>query len=138
MTNGLFAMRLSAQLRDALGRYRRIEDDVAAVRDRSDAERKQALVNSRRQLSEQIGQLGPVIEGDVDLAQDPDKQKEISRLFTAMRYSLALHQASWPAVKIDEDPAAYRASSLGVKEKSDAFWSWWQSNLGLRRDQLGA
>jgi hypothetical protein len=131
-------MRFSAQLRDALGQYRRVEDDVAAVRDRSDAERKLALVNSRRQLSEQIGQLGPVIETDADLASNPDKQKEISRLFAAMRYSLALHQANWPAVKIDEDPAAYRESSLGVKAKSDAFWSWWHTNLGLRRDQLGA
>jgi hypothetical protein len=131
-------MRLSVQLRDALGNFRVVEDDVAAIGVRSDEARKQALVRSRRELSERIGELAPAIEADADLAAQPEKHKEVGRLFAAMRYSLAVHQADWPAVKIDEDPAAYRHSALNVQEKSKAFWGWWQQHAGLRRDQLGA
>ena len=131
-------MRLSTQLRDALGHYRVIEDDVVAIGTRRDEERKQALVRSRRLLAEQIGKLGPAIEQDAILATDPGKQREMSRLFAAMRYSLALHQANWPAVKIDEDPVAYQESAHIVQEKSRAFWQWCRDNLGVSRDQIGA
>jgi hypothetical protein len=138
MAHGRVAMRLSVQLREALGNYRIVEDDVVAIGVRRDEGRKLALVRSRRELAERIGDIAQAMEADAELKTEPDKQKEIDRLFAAMRYSLALHQASWPAVKIDEDPVAYRNSALGVKEKSDAFWGWWQHNVGLKRDQWGA
>jgi len=133
MTNVATMLTLSAPLRAELERYGVVEGTVAAIGLRSDEQRKQALVKARRQLSEQIGVLGPIIEQDRTLALHPGKQRELSTLFAAMRYALALHQANWPAVTIDNDPAAYRASSLGVKEKSDAFWSWCKDNLDFNR-----
>lgn len=138
ITHGSFAMRVSTQLRDALGNYRVIEDDLVAIGVRRDEQRKQALVRSRRLLAEQMGKLGLSIEQDTLLATDSGKQQEMNRLFAAMRYSLALHQANWPAVKIDEDPVAYQASAHNVQEKSRAFWAWCRDNLGVSRDQIGA
>jgi len=51
-----------------------------------------------------------------------------------MRYALALHQADWPVVRIDEDPAAYRASAHQVQIKSAAFWRWCREGLNLHDD----
>jgi hypothetical protein len=138
MMHGDFMLRLSARLRDALHGYSAAGSDVAAVGVRSDEGRKQALVRARRKLAEQIGHLGPIIEQDEELAREPEKQRELSRLFAAMRYALALHQADWPAVAIDDDPIGYRESALGVKEKSAAFWDWCQNNLDFERDRIGA
>lgn len=129
---------LSARLRKALHNYGDVVIDAANVGLRRDEERKLALVTARRQLSEQLGCLGPVIDQDHELARDAEKQRELSRLFAAMRYALAQHQADWPAVTIDDNPAAYLASSLGVKDKSDLFWEWCRVNLGFQRDHIDA
>jgi hypothetical protein len=136
--HGDVMVRLSARLGDALRNYSIIERDVAATGTRLDESSKLALVRARRQLSERIGELGPAIEQDEELAGEPDRQRELSRLFAAMRYALALHQANWPVVKISEDPAAYRASATGVQEKSGAFWDWCRVHLGIQKDDAGA
>lgn len=124
-------MRPSAALREALERYRAIEREIVSIGTSSDPDRKLALVRARRTLSEQIGIIGMMIEDDADLARHAELQKEFGRLFAAVRYSLALHQANWPVVKIDEDHAAYLASARGAQEKSDIFWTWCRANLDL-------
>ncbi len=121
----------SATLREALERYRAIEKDIVSIGTNGDPDRKLALVRARRSLAEQIGVIGTIIEEDVGLAHHPDLQKELGRLFAAMRYSLALHQANWPVVKIDEDPAAYLASARDTQHKSDLFWTWCRANLDM-------
>jgi hypothetical protein len=136
--HGHTMLTLSPQLRSALRDYSRAANDVAAVGARQDEGRKRALVLSRRQLSEHVGILSTAIEKDEVLAKSPGEQQELNRLFATMRYALALHQADWPAVSIDDDPLAYRESSLRVREKSSAFWDWCRINLGLERDRIGA
>ncbi len=127
-------MRPSQQLRDALARFAVAEKAIETIGTRTDKERKQALVHSRRQLSEQIGVLGPVIDQDAELAWDPDLHRELGKGFSAMRYGLAQHQASWPAVTIDEDPVAYRESAHSVQEKSRLFWQYCSEHLGIARN----
>ncbi|MBT2186989.1 hypothetical protein [Sphingobium nicotianae] len=126
-------MKVSPRLRETLARYATIEKELEAIGLRTDQERKQALVHWRRQLSEQIGLLSPLIDQDPDLTRNLDMHRELSKRFTAMRYGLALHQASWPAVRIDEDPVAYRASARDVQEKSRLFWQWCGEHLGVNR-----
>ena len=126
-------MRPSPQLREALARFAAAEKAIEAIGTRTDKERKQALVQSRRQLSEQIGVLGPIIDQDPELARDIDLQRELGRRFSAMRYGLAQHQASWPAVIIDENPVAYRESAHSVQQKSQLFWQYCGQHLGIDR-----
>lgn len=124
-------MILSEPLRRALLDYAALERAVAsATPDRDDAA-KRALVRDRRLLSEQIGRLGLLIEHDEALAGDAVAQRETGRLFAAMRYALALHQADWPVVRISEDPAAYHLSAHRVQVKSAAFWRWCREGLAL-------
>ncbi|HWJ71319.1 MAG TPA: hypothetical protein VNS79_14845 [Sphingobium sp.] len=125
-------MTLSDPLRQALLDYAAIERNVSAANPDRDDEARWALVRDRRLLSEQIGRLGLLIERDEALAADSDTQRETSQRFTAMRYALALHQADWPVVRIDENPAAYRASAHQVQIKSAAFWRWCREGLNLR------
>lgn len=126
-------LKLSDDLRAALEKYASVEKELAAIGLRTDDQRKHALVHWRRLLSEQIGQLGQVLEQDRILASDAEQQREMSNLFAAMRYSLAIHQASWPAVYIDEDPAAFRKSAAEVQAKSAAFWSQCRVKFGFLR-----
>ncbi len=126
-------MRHSLQLREALARFAAAEKAIEAIGTRTDKERKQALVHSRRQLSEQIGVLGPIIDQDTGLAQHPEMHRELGKRFSAMRYGLAHHQASWPAVTIDDDPIAYRASALNVQEKALLFWQYCGQHIGIHR-----
>lgn len=122
---------LSEQLRQALLDYAVIEREVStAGPDRSD-DAKRALLRNRRLLAEQLGRLGLLIDRDEALATAPDTQQEMNQLFAGMRYALALHQADWPVVRIDEDPVAYQTSAQRVQVKSAAFWGWCRDRLGL-------
>jgi len=124
-------MILSEQLRRALLDYAAAERPVSSASpDRGD-EAKRALVRDRRLLAEHLGLLGPLIEQDEALATDAETQREMSRTFAAMRYALALHQADWPVVRIDDDPAAYHVSAQRVRIKSAVFWRWCHDRLGL-------
>jgi hypothetical protein len=124
---------LSPALRDALNVYADLERQAITLGKRTDPDRKIHLVRLRRQLAEQIGVVGLAIARDSALARTPDLQQEMNRLFTTFRYALGQHQANWPAVKIDEDREGYARSAQATYAKSDLFWAWCQSNLGLRR-----
>jgi hypothetical protein len=128
------ALELSPQLHDALARYAELEQAVVSAGRRSDPERKLDLVRARRKFAEQLGLLGLLIVQDRMLAETPDKQQDMNRLFTTFRFALGQHQANWPAVRIDEDPKGYAQSAWEAYSKSDQFWTWCLANLKFRRD----
>lgn len=128
------AINLSPQLHDALTHYAELEGAVVSAGRRSDADRKLDLVRARRKFAEQLGLLGLLIIQDRKLAETPDMQQDMNRLFTAFRFALGQHQANWPAVRIDEDPAGYARSAWEAYAKSDQFWAWCLANLNFRRD----
>jgi len=123
---------VSEELRRALRDYAAIEQTVSTASPARCDAAKRALLRDRRLLAEQIGRLGPLIDQNEMLAMSPDDQREMSHLFAAMRYALALHQADWPVVRIDEDPVAYHQSAQQVKVKSAAFWRWCRERLNLK------
>jgi hypothetical protein len=123
----------SAALRQALADLVTAEKGVAAVSDRKDAERKADLVKARRRIAEQLGVVGGLIEREPSLSGDDDAKTRITRLFSAMRSQLAMHQANWPAIRIDDDPVAYRDSAMAVREKVSAFWETCRELWGIGR-----
>ena len=128
------ALELSSQMHDALARYAELEQAVVSAGRRSDAARKLDLVRARRKFAEQLGLLGLLIVQDRMLAETPDMQQDMNRLFTTFRFALGQHQANWPAVRIDEDPQGYAQSAWEAYAKSDLFWAWCLTNLDFRRD----
>ncbi len=120
-------------LHSALRACSDIERQIVAISRRSDAQRKFDLVQWRRKFAEKLGELGLLIDHDDALSRQPEKLREMSRLFSTFRYAIGLHQASWPAVRIDEDERAYAESARNTHVKSDQFWNWCTQNLTFSR-----
>ncbi|HZV58255.1 MAG TPA: hypothetical protein VFF89_11335 [Sphingobium sp.] len=120
-------------LHSALRACSDIERQIVAISRRRDAQRKFDLVHWRRKFAEQLGEIGPLIDHDDALLRQPEKMQEMNRLFSTFRYAIGQHQASWPAVRIDEDEHAYAESARETHIKSDRFWNWCTQNLAFSR-----
>lgn len=110
-----------------------IEREIVALGKRADPARKLDLVQCRRRFAQSIGELSLLIDADDELQKDPEKHREMSRVFSAFRYAIGQHQARWPAVLIDENMRDYAASAQATYAKSDSFWAWCLQNLDFRR-----
>jgi len=124
---------ITPALRDALKACSEIERNLIAIGQRVDPERKYDLVQWRRKFAEQMGEVGQLIEKDVALRRRPDVAQEMHSLLSSFRFAIGQHQASWPAVRIDEDAEAYAASARGTYVKSDLFWDWCSQHLNFTR-----
>ncbi len=82
-----------------------------------------------RQLAEQTGKVGTLIEQDPILARNPAKQRELCQLFSAFRDAVGRQQANWPVVKAAADIAEYVESTRVTYGKGDLFWQWCATNL---------
>lgn len=113
-----------------LRRLLRVIDELDAVQEaisvaaRSDgSERKGEIVQLRRKLAEHIATVGTF--ADAALAKDDGALlAEFRTRLSKMRTEVALHQANWPAVSLDEAPAEYEKSAAGVGRARRAFMSW--------------
>lgn len=120
---------ISAALRDALKVCSDIEQNLIAIGKRTDPARKADLVQWRRRFAEQMGQVSQLIDCEAALQKQPDIAMEMHSRLSSFRFAIGQHQASWPAVRIDEDAAAYAASARGTYARSDQFWDWCAQNL---------
>jgi hypothetical protein len=125
---------ITSALHDALKTCSGIEREIVALGKRTDPARKLDLVKCRRRFAETIGELALLLDADVELQKNPDKRQEMGRFFSSFRYAIGQHQASWPAVIIDDNMRDYRASAQTTYAKSDQFWLWCRQNLGFTRD----
>ncbi len=86
------ALELSSQLHDALARYAELEQAVGiggtAIGPRAQAR----SCPGAPQFAEQLGLLGLLIAQDRMLAETPDMQQDMSRLFTTFRFALGQHR----------------------------------------------
>ncbi len=120
-------------MRMALAELRRIMNDLHRVSRRADAERRHDLVRLRRQLSEQMPTISAAAEHCAPLIQHPELFREFRERFSAMRSAIALHQARWPAVSIDEGGEPYRQSAAAVRTRNADFLEWMDSLLAAPR-----
>ena len=121
----------SAALREALRRYLEIERHLVGIGKEANPARRLEMVKGRRTLAEQIGTVGTLIESDPMLARYPEKQREMSQLFSSFRYAFGHHLAQWPAVQTNGDLPDYVKSARETYGKADLFWSWCAANLDL-------
>jgi hypothetical protein len=122
----------SPALREALRRYLEIERHLVSIGKEADPARRLEMVRLRRSLAEQSGAVGSLIEGDSVLARYPEKQREMSRIFSTFRYAFGHHLAKWPAVQTGGDLPEYVRSARDTYGKADMFWTWCAANLDLR------
>ena len=105
-----------------------VQAELAGIATRTDEARKHDLIQLRRKLALQIGEVGKV--GDTIFATADFAMKQAYRdHFSRMRSAAALHQASWPAVRLGEDIDHYHVSAKGVRQANREFVSWTRDAL---------
>jgi hypothetical protein len=98
-----------------------IQEQLTAIAQRRDQERKIEMVKLRRMLADQIG---VVAQAGRTALPDQDVHNEFRSRLSVMRSAIALHQAEWPAVKLDNAPEEYSRSAKRVQKARDDFLGW--------------
>jgi vacuolar-type H+-ATPase subunit E/Vma4 len=124
-----FASRLLAAL-DAVGETHRA---IAVIAGQSKADRAKQLVEERRRLAERIGALAEAAADYWRERADAEAEHRFRQLLSAMRSAAALHQATWPAVKLLEGGEGYEASARRVREAHATFDNWLRPRLNAER-----
>jgi hypothetical protein len=110
----------------ALDGFAAIVDELAAIAGRTDPERRLELTKLRRRLSDHIRAMRDI---GARAFTDPQLTNEFrSRLSTVLNV-LAMHQANWPAIAIDEGTSAYRQSAAAAAAVNRAFIEWARAAL---------
>lgn len=98
--------------------------DLQAIAARADSGRRSELVVLRKRLSDQIVRMRDIgVRVFTDGAGSTIVDDFRSRLSTVL-HLVAMHQASWPAVGIDENSADYSRSADNVAQANRAFIAW--------------
>jgi hypothetical protein len=109
---------------------------IASISERDDEKRKLDLVQSRRLLALKIGEIATV--GNRLFTAFPDKELEAgfrSRL-NAMRHAVAMHQADFPAVSLENKNAEFVASARRVRNSNREFVDWVKPMLVGLNDKI--
>jgi hypothetical protein len=109
-----------------------IQTQLTEVSKRQDAARKAETVTLRRELAKQLGVLGDVGRAALAKPADAEFYNEYRQRLSAMRTAIALHQSEWPAVTLDEAPAAYLQSVQRVLKARQEFTVWAIAELKRR------
>jgi hypothetical protein len=109
---------------------------IASISERDDEKRKLDLVQSRRLLALKIGEIAAV--GNKLFTAFPDKELEAgfrSRL-NAMRHAVAMHQADFPAVSLENKNSEFVASARRVRNSNRDFVDWVKPMLAGLNDKI--
>ena len=117
-------------LMDEIHKLQKIHADLAVISERTDEQRKLELVQLRRQLAMQIGVISALADKNFLPGAEDIVGREFRSLLSAMRRGIALHQANWPAVKVDEQNSDYRQSIQQAREANSRFRDWAKINIG--------
>ena len=110
-------------LASALTELERIQGAMAGLSSSAGADWRRDLINLRRQLQAQITELGEVADRCDALRERTGPGQDFWDRFAKMRATVALHQARWPAVAIDQADPAYQQSIAAVRAANKTFVS---------------
>jgi hypothetical protein len=95
--------------------------EIAELARREDGDHRQAIVQLRRKIAQQLIEVGAA--GERLFADSPDlvifREK-----FSRLRSSTAAHQADWPAVMLGEQREAFLASVEPMRRAGTDFFQW--------------
>lgn len=101
----------------------------AALAARKDPTQRPALVEKRRRFAQQVTLINAAMDEDPQLAADPELAQTFRERFSAMRSKIAIHQAKWPAVLLDETDPEFIKSAQEIIDNNRAFAAWAQNVL---------
>ncbi|MDB5582404.1 MAG: hypothetical protein JWR80_7580 [Bradyrhizobium sp.] len=107
-----------------IGALEQMLADVERILQRSDNERRLELIGLRRLISTQIPRVRDAGARACLPIDGTTLATEYRSRFSAMLNALALHQANWPAIKVNEDMEGYLRSAATVVSMVRAFTTW--------------
>ena len=125
-------MPAAADILRELEKLEKLQIELAAIASRSDERRRHDLIDLRRKQAEQHVVLDRVV-GPFFADADTAIAREYREAYSRMRSAAAIHQASWPAVSIDEANGAYAQSASGVRDANRHFVAWVRKALQASR-----
>jgi hypothetical protein len=78
----------------------------------------------RKRFARQVMLISQDIDGDDQLNDDPAMAAEFRRRFSDMRSKIALHQAKWPAVLLDNVDPEFVQSAETIIASNRLFEQW--------------
>lgn len=123
-------MPIGADLANALRSFAAIENDIITFGQTMDASKASAFVERRREMAHEFAVLRNALEQEPLLIDDPERMTEALRLLSAFRASNSINQAEWPAIRVRDDPAAFRIAAQAVATCARDFWRWMERELG--------
>ncbi len=126
-------MAIGAELTQALRTFAAQEQAIVDLGRRVEPANAMDFVRMRRRLVMGFADLGAALDKDAWLAEQPEVYRQGRQLFSAFRAANSINQANWPVVMARDDPKGYEVAARPVAEKSRAFWTWAQQELGFRR-----
>jgi len=126
-------MPISADLANALRSFAAIENDIIAFGKTMDAAKASAFVQRRREMAHEFAVLRNALEQEPWLIERPELMTEALRRLSAFRASNSINQAEWPAIRVRDDPAAFRIAAQSVAGAAREFWRWVERELDHMR-----
>lgn len=106
---------------DALAELERILTAMAETSKRTDETWKKEFIDMRRQLQLQLTAVASAADECAQIKSNPEAAARLREGWTKMRSALALHQANWPAVRIDREDRGYLDSVSKTRATNWAF-----------------
>ena len=106
---------------EALAELERILTAMAEMSKRTDPDWKREFIEMRRQLQSQLATVAAAADQCLQIKGNPEAATKLREGWTKMRSSLALHQANWPAVRIDREDKSYLDSASKTRATNWAF-----------------
>jgi len=94
---------------------------MAVMSKRTDPTWKREFIDMRRQLQLQLTEVATAADKCSEIKRQPEASIKLREGWTRMRSTLALHQANWPAVKIDREHPGYIDSVSKTRATNWAF-----------------
>ncbi len=124
-----------AAISEALTKLEAVQSALAKIATRTDDGRRHELIQLRRNLTAQIGEVGKLAEPFFANLADTGILQAYRDKFSRMRSATAMHQASWPAARLELSDDSYKQSANAADNANRNFIDWTQKTLAqLRRD----
>lgn len=121
--NGDFVVKAKMDLKLEVQKLERIFsklEDAAA----SQSDSRQEIVDLRKSLSLQLPMVTKAASLYFSAVQQPTLESEFRQRLSSLRATVALHQANWPAIKIDRGHLDYLESAKSVASARRTLVDW--------------
>ena len=119
----------TAMISNALTELETVQGALEKIAARADEKRRHELIQLRRNLAEQINEMGKITEPFFATLADPETSRIYREKFARMRSATALHQANWPAVRLELSSREHKQSASAADEANRDFVGWMRKTL---------